>query len=209
MNEDVHINEDGLLIENATSSNVFLSADLLSDNEKFTADDLCARIRIPLSTGPIKQLVANLKVCMKHNFVPSLLVIAGGILSFHYQQIVQCYGGCPLTFLTGESGTGKSTAIGAFLSMIGLYDRQLFVKGTNAAFLERSSKSSLPYGIDDPNKGKQVLSKSNIVDLGELAVDLYKGARTANMRTGSMKPLSIPIVATNFGPDVLDRCAMK
>ena len=41
-------------------------------------------------------------------------------------------------------------------------------------------------------------SKTNRLDLPELVVDLYNGAKSANVVTGSKKPRSAPIVATNF-----------
>ena len=69
--------------------------------------------------------------------------------------------------------------------------------------LERLSRSTLPYGIDDPTKSRG--SRSNQLDLGELCIDLYNGQKTINLRSGARKPFSIPIVATNFGADEMDR----
>lgn len=71
----------------------------------------------------------------------------------------------------------------------------MYVKGSNAFFLERSSVSSLPYAIDDPPKGR---SKGNSVDINDLIVDLYNGCKTANLRSGPLKQLSVPLIATNF-----------
>jgi hypothetical protein len=105
------------------------------------------------------------------------------------------YGGCPIPVLHGPPETGKSKAILSSLSLFGCSDSGYFVKGTNAFFINRSSESTLPYGIDDPNlKG----TKTNFLDLNELIVDLYNGAKSANAHKGSQKPRSSPILATNF-----------
>lgn len=66
------------------------------------------------------------------------------------------------------------------------------MKGTNAFFLERASLSSLPFAIDDPPKA----AKGG--DLSDLVVDLFNGCKTANLKAGSLQPLSTAIVATNF-----------
>ena len=69
----------------------------------------------------------------------------------------------------------------------------MYVKGSNAFFLERSAISTLPYAIDDPPKGG-----SSGVDMNELVIDLYNTCKNANLRRGSLEPRSIPIIATNF-----------
>ena len=71
----------------------------------------------------------------------------------------------------------------------------MYVKGSNAFLLERSSISSLPFAIDDPPKAT---SRNNSVDINYLIVDFYNGCKTANLRSRSTKPMSIPIMATNF-----------
>ena len=71
----------------------------------------------------------------------------------------------------------------------------LYVKGSNAFFLERASASSLPFAIDDPPKQT---SRNTSVDVSDLIIDLYNGGKTANLRKGALKPKSAPLVATNF-----------
>ena len=78
-------------------------------------------------------------------------------------------------------------------------------RGTNAYFIERSAESTLPYAIDDPVlKASKSSIKANSLDLQELIVDVYNGAKSANASKGSRKPISAPFVATNFdiGSDV-------
>ena len=145
----------------------------------------------------LKDLFIQVNTCLKHNFIPGLLMIAGATMAFHYRQIVSTYGGCSMMVATGPPATGKSTAIKVGLSLFGCSNNNVFVKGTNRGFLERSSISTLPYAIEDPSnrKGK---SKANSLDIEELAVDLYNGSPTTNYNSGILQPLSIPLIATNF-----------
>ncbi len=39
------------------------------------------------------------------------------------------------------------------------------------------------------------------LDVGELVVDLYNGAKTANLRSGALLPCSAPLIATNTPPN--------
>ena len=55
---------------------------------------------------------------MKHNFYSSLLVVAEGVMEFHYTTW-QKTGGCPVVIAYGPSETGKSTAISVALSLLG------------------------------------------------------------------------------------------
>ena len=71
----------------------------------------------------------------------------------------------------------------------------MYVKGTNAFFLERAAILSLPFAIDDHHRSK---SGSSSLDVNDLIVDLYNGCKTANLQKGSLVPHSVPIVATNF-----------
>lgn len=71
----------------------------------------------------------------------------------------------------------------------------MYVKGTNAFFLERAAILSLPFATDDPPRSK---GGSSSLDVNDLIVDLYNGCKTANLRKGSLVPHSVPIVATNF-----------
>lgn len=198
LNASVHIDHLGNLLDPLKSDYVWLDKDLVIENDRICSSDISPHICLPLSTDPLVKLIDMMEVCMKHNFIPALFVIAGALMSFHYIYVVHLWGGCSMVIAKGESETGKSTAIRAALSLFGCENIGHFVKGTNAAFIERSTLSTLPYGIDDPCKGKSGKSKANQLDISELAVDLYNSARSANLKTGSIKPRSIPIVATNY-----------
>ena len=81
-----------------------------------------------------------------------------------------------------------------FLFLTGSQSSAMYVKGTNAFFLERAAVSSLPFAIDDPPRGRV----GSALDINDLIVDLYNGCKTANLRKGSLVPNSIPMIATNF-----------
>lgn len=59
-------------------------------------------------------------------------------------------------------------------------------------FLKRSALSRLPFGINDPNTSTYAGRKQLDVHVGELVVDLYNGAKTANLRRGALQPNSVP-----------------
>ena len=123
-------------------------------------------------------------------------------MSFHYLTVVELYGGYAMRVAIGESGTGKSTLILAYLALCGYAHSGIFSKETNAGMLERSLRSTLPYGIDDPAKGK---GSRNFLDIGELCVELYNGQKTINLRSDTSNPMGTAIIATNFDAGELDR----
>ena len=200
LNECTVIDEDGQLVDFCQDTHVWIDKELISDNDKILVSDILPKIHVPLSVSVLKEILLQVKACLKHNLIPGLLMIAGATMAFHYRQIVSTYGGCSIMVATGPPATGKSTAIKVGLSLFGCSNNNVFVKGTNRGFLERSSISSLPYAIEDPSnrKGK---TKSNYLDIDELAVDLYNGSPTTNFNAGILQPLSIPIIATNFSSE--------
>lgn len=206
-NANCFISADGEAFMPANSSLVWLDKDLVFENDKIRSGDISPAISLPLSVGGLLELVSTMESITKHNFIPALLVVAGVAMAFHYEAVVELYGGCPITVATGESETGKSTAIRAGLSLFGCDEICRYVKGTNAAFMERASRSTLPFGIEDPAKGKHGKSKANQLDISELIIDLYNGVRSANLKTGSLKPQSVPVLASNFDVEELDRLA--
>lgn len=192
--------DDICLLSSSSMPYVWLGAEMLMDERsKLSVSDICPMVSLPLSTSPLRELVCHLEVCLKHNFIASICVIGAAIMAFHYTTILEMYGGCCIPVAYGPSEAGKTTAILASLSLNGASSSSHYVKGTNSFFLERSSASTLPFGIDDPNIGASgKKSKANFLDIPELIIDLYNGAKTGNSVKGSKRPLSIPIIATNF-----------
>jgi hypothetical protein len=196
LNKNTVIDEDGRQIDFSQDTHVWIDKELISD-DKILVSDILPVIHLPLNQSVLKDMFIQVKACLKHNLIPGLLMIAGATMAFHYRQIVSTYGGCSMMVATGLPATGKSTAIKVGLSLFGCSNNNLFVKGTNRGFLERSSISSLPYAIEDP-ANKKSKSKANCIDIEELSVDLYNGSPTTNYNSGILRPLSIPLIATNF-----------
>ncbi|SMN12438.1 hypothetical protein SPBRAN_888 [uncultured Candidatus Thioglobus sp.] len=154
LNEKITVNEKGELVENSPVKYIWLKKELIYE-DKMLVSDIIPTIEIPLTSSVLKILLKKLKICLKHNFIPGLLVVAGAAMSFHYNKTVSLYSGCSMILASGPSATGKTTAIKVGLSLFGCCNNNVFVKGTNRAFLERSSMSTLPYGIDDPKSKKK------------------------------------------------------
>ena len=76
----------------------------------------------------LSHLVTTVEIISQHNFIPSLIVIGGIILAFHYETVVELYGGCPITVAVGEPETGKSTAIRAGLALGGMDEKGAMLK---------------------------------------------------------------------------------
>ena len=201
---DVWVLGDGIIInengkESPESEFVWLDQALIEESV-IPSDDLLPSIRCPLKPDPLKKLNEYLIVCARHNYISSLLVIAGVVMSLHYESIVAMFSGCPIVVALGPSETGKTTAIRAGLSLVGVM--QHYVKGTNAFFRQRAMLSTLPFSIDDPPKST---ARNSSVDVNELIIDFYNGGKTADLQKGSQKPRSIPVFASNFELKAQDR----
>ena len=80
------------------------------------------------------------------------------------------------------------------------------MKGTNAFFLERACVLFMPSAIDDPQKQT---ARNISVNVSDLIIDLYNGAKTANLRKGSLKSKSAPLVATNYDIKSADQYSLQ
>ena len=173
MNENCFIDADGKLLTDCGL--VWINREMFIESDKLVSDDIVSTIALPLSTVPALEFYVSLKRCLNHNFLPGLLIVAGAVMSFHYRAVIKKYQGCSVTIASGDSGTRKTTSIKAALSLCGI--NTMYSKGTNPGLLERSTQSTIPFGVDDPKP----TSKSNQLDIGELCVDLYNGQKTINM----------------------------
>ena len=64
-------------------------------------------ISTPLSGAPLLELLKTAKECLDNNFLSSLVMMAGGIVAFHYESILDLQDECPLIMgFSRESGTG-------------------------------------------------------------------------------------------------------
>jgi len=111
-------------------------------------------------------------------------------MAFHYSTIKDIYGGCLIVVAMGPAETGKLTTIRAALALFGVHRTSCFVKGTSALFMERVCSSTIPFGIEEAVSSKKGKVKLNLT---ELVIDLYDGAISANMKTGSLAPKFVPV----------------
>ena len=65
------------------------------------------------------RMVNLLHQVMKHNFYPSLIVVSGAILSFHYSTLTTSSFGCPIILAYGPPETGKSKTLNTALALVG------------------------------------------------------------------------------------------
>ena len=73
----------------------------------------------------------------KAHFFSSPIVVAGAVMSVHYRTIMSMYGGFPIVLAEGPTETGKSIAMKAGLSLLGMSKTWFYVEGTNRFFLSR------------------------------------------------------------------------
>ena len=198
LNSDFYINNTGNTIQPSLSEYIWSPECLSAKADKVSVHEITPSISTPLSVECLHEMVTLVETTMKHNALSALLLIGGAIMSCHYRQIVDTFGGFPIVLACGPTETGKSTSLKVGLSLTGGQKHAFYAKGTNAYFLERAALSCLPFGIDDPNMSTYGGRKQ--LDIGELVVDLYNGAKTANLRSGARQPSSVPIIATNTPP---------
>ena len=64
-------------------------------------------ISTPLCEAPLLELLKTAKECLSNNFMSSLVMMAGSIIAFHYESILDLQDECPLIMgFSRESGTG-------------------------------------------------------------------------------------------------------
>ena len=105
----------------------------------------------------------------------SILALGATAMALHYSTIIQRNHHCHIPFLTGPSGTGKTTALRSGLSLLGAHEQRFFSRGTTEKYSIHCCESSFPIGCDDP------LSE---VQTGQLVVDLYNGAKVTTVKRG-------------------------
>ena len=196
---DIQIDEQGKSIENLDDSEfIWLPKEALHQDSDYSTPqiDVSCHIAKPLNSSVLVKYLQVLKGCLSHNFIAGLLVTSGMMMSLHYSTVREYFSGCSILVAMGPAETGKSTAVRLSLALFGLKESSHYVRGTNALFLARSAACVLPFAIDDP-KGKG-RAKTNQLDIGELVVDVYNGSSSANLKTGSRKPVTAPTIASNF-----------
>ena len=119
LGKDVIIDCDGNTISQGNSKYVWLDATLLGDCA-IPSQEVVPSIHLPLSSSILAKLMSLMEITLKHNYISSLLVLAGGVMSLHYSTLTATYSGCPITVALGPAETGKTTAVKAALAITGM-----------------------------------------------------------------------------------------
>ena len=173
MNPDVQINSEGREVNYEVSGYMWLDSSCMQDAIAVSSD-VMPTIKTPLTSQSLDLIIRLLQTC-KHNDISALLTLSGMLMAFHYESVLSLWSGCPIVIAIGLPETGKSTAIKLGLSMVGMDESSKYVSGSTTFFLERSSLSTLPFGIDDPPEpnSKSPLKPADVI------MSIYNGAKTA------------------------------
>ena len=118
--------------------------------KKVAEDSTQLAISLPLSTESLNTLFSTLGALMQHNFYPSVLTLGATAMALHYLTLIQRNHHCHIPFLSGASGTGKTTALRSGLSLLGAHEKRFFSRGTKEKYTLHCSESTIPVGCDDP-----------------------------------------------------------
>lgn len=113
MGSHLQLDDNGMEIDEERYKYIWYSPAALSQTS------LLPIIKMPLTSNVLRELVSHLASVMKHNFISSLLILAGGVMQLHYSKL-QLLGGCPIIVAQGRSETGKSTALRTALALLGI-----------------------------------------------------------------------------------------
>lgn len=187
LGRDLYINSHGALITPEESDYVWIS-DVYAGPRVADISSSC-NICLPLNESHLAPLLNQLKVVMKHNFFPAMLLVGGCTMALHYVSIKKELGFCPIPIAYGNPGTGKTTSLKCGLSMMGLIPQRLWSNATKELLVQLCCNGYMPLGIDDPK------SKSSISDL---VMTLYGGANEGTILRGSYNPTCTAIILANF-----------
>lgn len=114
------ISSSGNVIDTVSSPYFLLDETVAGNVSNVPSADIYPHIITPLTTSTLQEILPQLKVVMKHNFISALLVLAGSVMALHYKSIIRLNSGCPMVIAAGESETGKSTAIKVAVALTGI-----------------------------------------------------------------------------------------
>ena len=146
-------------------------------------------VELPLTITPLTHLLQHLRVTMKHNFIPAVLLLGSCAMAMHYHTILDKFMFCPVPIAYGRSGTGKTTALRCGLAICGSHPARFYSKASLEKYNDLCCDSHLPLGIDDPR------SRAAISDL---TMALFNGAKGGTLRRGDIMPKCMAVISANF-----------
>ena len=120
LGEYVQIDEHGHAISLEDQCYTWLDWSVEQALGNVSMKEVVPTIHLPLKTAILQRAVELLRIIMKHNFAPSILMVAGALMSLHYSSLILNSTGCPTVVALGPSQSGKSTALRVALSIIGM-----------------------------------------------------------------------------------------
>ena len=79
LNSSTFIASNGDLLKPAETQFVWLSRELMHEGSKVTSKDITPTIVHPLTAEPLREMYSICEKMAKHNLIPTLLMIAGGM----------------------------------------------------------------------------------------------------------------------------------
>lgn len=136
----------------------------LPDNKQYLVPSV---IHLPLGLEPLQQLISTAKDLLSNNFNSCFATIAGSVLLFHYQVIMEEQDECPLVLCYSRGNgtgtysnlfepiikicfpsTGKTTALRVALSVYGVVEENGNSHKTSAASISvQAALTTLPLGL--------------------------------------------------------------
>ena len=93
----MQIDVNGEIIDNEQSNYILLGSKIVGHNmSNVPSMDMRPSIKTPLTSSPLRRLLLQLKIAMKHNFPQTLLMIAGSVMILHYSAVIKLNAGCPV-----------------------------------------------------------------------------------------------------------------
>lgn len=118
---DLQIDGEGNIYEKDKEPYLWFNGIINGESALFSAEELTPRIVRPLNSNVLSEAIKSLKIVMKHNFNSAMLVLAGGIMTVHFQTVAKLFKGSPTILAVGPPETGKSTAVAVALGIAGMY----------------------------------------------------------------------------------------
>ena len=107
LNSDCFIDDNGDKIDDeALNPHIWLKREAIIDSDKIVMADVTAKVD-RVSCESAVDFFLSLRKCLNHNFLPGLLVVSGGLMSFHYLTVIELYGGCAITVATHWRGWNR------------------------------------------------------------------------------------------------------
>ena len=108
-------------------------------------------ITTPLDPFNLESLFDALLNVFGNNTQAAIMAIGGMAMSLHYATIVKTMKFCPIVFMFGHAGVGKTTALNMILQLTGGIKNRIVSNATRQEVLGYCAQSPVPIGLDDPS----------------------------------------------------------